>query len=89
MTVSAAAVEKELRAEGLEPTTWSNGPGHVYERHTHRYHKVLVCVEGSITFHTGAGDVVLEEGDRLELPPGIEHAATAGASGVTCLEAQR
>ena len=87
--MNAAETEAALRSEGLDPETWSNEPGHEYGHHSHPYHKVLVCLEGSITFHTGAGDVVLEEGDRLELPPGIEHAATVGPSGVTCVEAQR
>jgi cupin superfamily acireductone dioxygenase involved in methionine salvage len=48
---------------------------------------VLFCLSGSIVFHTRAGDVALEAGDRLDLPPGTEHAATVGPSGVTCVEA--
>lgn len=78
-----------FRAEGLDPSPWSNGPGYRYGRHQHQYHKVLFCVAGSITFHLDGGDVELAAGDRLDLPPATPHAATAGPSGVSCLEAAR
>jgi quercetin dioxygenase-like cupin family protein len=78
-----------FEAEGLTPHSWSNGPGDVYGWHSHPYHKVLLCVSGSITFHTPDGDVHLEAGDRLDLPAGTRHAATVGPDGVTCWEAHR
>ena len=53
------------------------------------YDKVLVCVSGSITFHTPDGDVALEAGGRLDLAAGTPHAATVGPDGVDCLEAVR
>ena len=78
-----------LRAEGLDPGTWGNGPGDRYGAHEHGYDKVLVCVSGSIRF--GLPDlgesVDLEAGDRLDLPAGTRHDATVGPRGVTCLEA--
>ena len=42
---------------------------------------------GSIVFHTREGDFALEPGDRLEVDPGTEHAASVGDEGVLCLEA--
>jgi D-lyxose ketol-isomerase len=48
---------------------------------------VLVCQQGAIVFHTTDGDVPLSPGDRLDLEPGTEHAATVGPHGVTCVEA--
>ena len=74
---------------GLRSSWWSNAPGDRYGWHSHRYHKVLVCQEGSITFHLRDGDVTLAAGDRLEIAPEIEHAATVGADGVVCAEASR
>jgi quercetin dioxygenase-like cupin family protein len=76
-------------AEGLSPHSWSNEPGFRYGWHSHDYHKVLVCAEGSIVFHTRDGDRPLTAGDRLDLPPGTEHAATVGSDGVTCWEASK
>jgi hypothetical protein len=77
-----------LEAEGCSaPRPWSNGPGDRYGWHEHPYRKVLFCVEGSITFHTDAGDVDLVAGDRLDLDPGTRHAATVGSTGCACVEA--
>ncbi len=78
-----------LRAEGLEPTTWGNGPGAAYGWHRHGAPKVLCCVRGSIVFRTRAGELALGTGDRLELAEGVAHAATVGPDGVECVEAYR
>lgn len=80
-------VEEGFRGLGLTPSSWSNAPGAVYATHEHGYHKRLVCVRGSVTFHTPDGDVELSAGDRLELEPHTPHSATVGAQGVTCVEA--
>lgn len=78
-----------LRTEGLEPGSWSNGPGDRYGAHEHGYDKVLVCERGSIRFGVpeAGGVVELATGDRLELPAGTAHDALVGGQGVTCLEA--
>lgn len=81
------AMDAWFREQGLSPRWWGNPPGDTYGRHAHEYHKVLLCAEGSITFHTPGGDVALAPGDRLDLKPGTEHGATVGPRGVTCVEA--
>jgi uncharacterized protein YjlB len=82
-------LEAKLRAEGLAPASWSNGPFDRYAPHDHGYDKVLVCRSGSIRF--GLPDLArfvdLVAGDRLDLPSGTRHDAAAGEHGVTCLEA--
>jgi hypothetical protein len=93
-TPSAVAGERDaflaFRDEGCSaPRPWGNGPGDTYGWHEHGYHKVLFCLEGSITFHLREGDVTLVAGDRLDLEPGTEHAATVGAGGCSCVEASR
>ena len=82
-------LSSRLRAEGLDPGTWGNGPGDVYAVHRHSYGKVVVCARGSITFGFPAqGDhVLLGTGDRLDLPDRVDHDAVVGPAGVTCLEA--
>lgn len=79
-----------LRAEGLDPSAWSNGPGDRYSAHDHRYDKVIVVESGSIAFGLpGRGETVeLATGDRLELPAMTRHDAIVGPSGVKCLEAR-
>ena len=82
-------VAGRLRAEGLDPAPWSNGPGDRYGAHDHGYDKVIAVESGSITF--GLPDdgrsVDLDAGDRLELPAGTRHDASVGSPGVTCWEA--
>lgn len=86
---SPSALADRLRAEGLQPQSWANGPGDRYAEHSHDYDKVLVAAAGSIVFHlAGDGrDVELRAGERLDLPAGTHHAATVGGQGVSCLEA--
>ena len=86
---SVDAIEQELAAEGLRAHWWSNGPGDTYSRHSHDYHKVLFCESGSIVFHTDEGDFELGPGDRLDVKPLTEHAATVGPEGVRCAEGHR
>ena len=95
-TKSPGAVRTEAEAVGTfkaeecsGPRFWSNGPNDTYGWHTHSYHKVLFCLDGSITFHTNEGDTLLEAGDRLDIDPGTDHAATVGARGCSCVEATR
>ena len=83
-------LEARLRKEGLtKPRWWSNGPGDEYGWHAHEYHKVLYCASGSIVFHTRNGDIALGPGERLDVAPATDHAATVGPEGVTCVEAAR
>jgi mannose-6-phosphate isomerase-like protein (cupin superfamily) len=83
------AVRQFRQEDCSAPRFWGNTPGDTYGWHSHDFHKVLFCLEGSITFHTREGDVALERGDRLDLDPGTEHAATVGPRGVSCVEASR
>lgn len=82
-------VAGRLGAEGLEPSSWSNGPGDRYGAHEHGFDKVIAVVSGSISFGLPAAgrSIELEAGDRLELPAGTAHDAQVGRIGVTCLEA--
>jgi quercetin dioxygenase-like cupin family protein len=79
-----------LKAEGLDAYRWSNGPGDRYAAHRHPFHKVIYCVEGSITFtlpELDSRSLLMTPGDRLDLPAGVLHAALVGEQGVVCLEA--
>ena len=86
---SEDALDGLLRQEGLEPRWWSNGRGERYGAHSHPYHKVLYCAQGSIRFIV-ADDRMFElvPGDRLDLPPNTSHSAIVGPAGV-CVEAAR
>lgn len=85
------AAEARLRALGVEPYAWSNGPGDRYGAHEHGFTKLLVCAEGSITFLVGesAEPLELAAGEGLVLAAGTRHAAVVGPEGCTCLEGHR
>ena len=82
-------IKASFNKEGLSPSSWGTEPHYRYDKHSHGYHKVLYCVSGSIVFHTEDGDFELEPGDRLDVEPGTEHAATVGPKGVECMEAAK
>jgi quercetin dioxygenase-like cupin family protein len=86
-----AAASERLRAAGVEPISWSNGPDDRYPAHEHPFTKLIVCAEGSITFLVGdeATPVDLGPGEGFELPPGTRHAAVVGPGGCTCVEGHR
>ncbi len=84
----ADQARRHLASEGIGVQTWGNLPGDRYAPHAHGYDKVLVVVEGSITFRLTELGVAheLRAGDRLDLPSGVSHAADVGPAGVRCLE---
>jgi hypothetical protein len=86
-----AAAEARLRALGLEPIAWSNGPGDRYGAHEHAFVKLLVCADGSITFLVGDDErpAALGAGMGFVLPARTRHAAVVGPQGCTCLEGHR
>ncbi len=86
---SRASVERRLRAEGVAPSAWSNGPHDRYAEHSHRYTKLLMCASGSITFVIGGEEVELQPGSGFVLPPGTTHSAFVGPQGCTCVEGHR
>jgi len=69
-----------MRAEGLSPHGWGNGPGDTYGWHGHGYEKVLYCVRGRIVFCTGGGDIELGPGDK-DGPPAARPAGGNGRRG--------
>ena len=88
VTTEEAGLRDRLRAEGLDPSAWSNGPHDRYTAHEHGYDKVIVVAAGSIRFGLpdSGGGQDLATGDRLELPAGTVHDAVVGPDGVRCLE---
>jgi hypothetical protein len=87
--VDRATLETRMRDQGLAPAPWSNLPGERFEEHAHDFDKIVVVVEGSITFGMPGYGVgfMLGPGERLDLPAQTRHDAVVGPRGVTCLEA--
>ncbi len=86
--VGVEAAAEALRAAGVTPSAWTNGPEDTYGAHEHPYAKLLICAEGSITFFVGPAEepVELTAGEGVVLPAGTRHGARVGPAGCTCLE---
>ena len=87
--IDRAVIEARLRAQGLDPKTWSSPPGQRVAEGSNDYDKVVVVVEGSMTFGLSGYGVgfVLAPGERMDMPAKMPHDALAGANGVTYMEA--
>ena len=88
-SIDRATLEARMREQGLDPQPWSNLADVRYGEHVHEYDKVVVVVEGRITFGMPGYGVgfMLGPGERLDLPADVRHDAVVGPKGVTCLEA--
>jgi len=83
--VDAAALRRQLGAEGFEVWSWTDSPGADYQPHTHDHDESLWVVAGEITFGADQREFRLGPGDRLMLPQGTVHTARAGKNGATYL----
>jgi quercetin dioxygenase-like cupin family protein len=88
--IDESELRRRLEEDAHTCYEWSNGPGTVYRAHSHSYRKLLYCLKGSIRFELveSGENVELGPGDRLDLRPGLRHAAVVGPGGVTCIEGQ-
>ena len=88
--IDESELRRRLEADAHSCYEWSTGPGTVYPPHSHTYRKLLFCLRGSIRFDLvdSQETVDLGPGDRLDLRPGLRHAAVVGPGGVTCIEGQ-
>ena len=68
----AALVERlveRLRAEGLDPSPWSNGPHDHYGAHEHGYDKVIAVESGSIRFDLPDSAASVDQLTNSTAPP--------------------
>jgi len=62
--------------------SWSDSPGSSYDWHTHPEEEVRWVISGSITIGHEGGEVLLQSGDRMNVPAGTRHWAES-PGGVT------
>ena len=91
LPLSEETIQQLLAEENLSAYQWSNGPHDIYSAHTHPFDKVIYVLRGSITFGLPqlGKKLILQAGDRLDLPANTIHDAQVGAQGVVCLEAHK
>lgn len=50
-------------------------PGHTPRPHSHEFEQVVYIVSGRARFCVGDEELVMDPGDMLVVPPGVEHCA--------------
>ncbi|WP_461828560.1 cupin domain-containing protein [Aquifex sp.] len=62
-----------LKKEGFSVYEWSDPPGTYYPTHTHPDREVRWVIEGEVVIGAEGKEIVLREGDRIELEPETPH----------------
>ena len=82
-------LEEALLEDGFDPFAWVDEPGKRYELHAHDHDESIWVIRGSMAFEVGGSSFELGPGDRLMLPRGQQHEASAGSEGCEYLVGQR
>lgn len=80
---SLEALRGALTGEGLSVSEWTDPSGTVYPVHSHEFAEVRVVIRGRLRIglpDTGE-EIILEPGDRLDLPAGVPHWADVNGNG--------
>lgn len=90
-TLSKKTMLDRLRSEGYTGSTYQFPPGTQFGYHTHSCDKKDSIITGRFKFTSrDQGEVILEPGDVLYVPRGMEHCAeTIGSETVTFVDASK
>ncbi|MDH4228256.1 MAG: cupin domain-containing protein [Nitrospirota bacterium] len=88
--LSGEAMRRVLAERGFAATAYVYPPGTEFPVHRHRADKLDGVLSGRLRLTMGGHSVVLEAGDLLEIPAGVEHsAAVVGTEEVVSLDGVR
>ncbi len=86
--LTEAALRKKLEALGYKVTRYNYPPGMYFGPHRHDVDKIDAVLSGFFRITMGGESVVLEPGDYVHVPRGVEHSAEAvGEAPVVSLDA--
>ena len=72
---------KQLESEYPHVYEWQDPAGTEYPSHAHNGKVSLFVTDGSITFSIAGEQKEVKAGERLDIPPGVEHSAVVGPQG--------
>lgn len=76
--------KQKLRNEGFAHVyEWDDAPGTSYPPHAHKGKVSFYVTYGQVTVTIRDREIVVKEGQRLDIPVGIEHAMEVGPQGCT------
>jgi quercetin dioxygenase-like cupin family protein len=79
--VSVDEIKSDLRQQGYNPLLIEEDPDDSLDPHQHAESHILVQVGGDMVITTGGKDVHMVPGDKLTIPPDVEHASKFGSDG--------
>lgn len=74
-------IYQDIRKEGFSPMLFSNGPGDVYEKHSHPETKILVFLSGSMDVTVNDKTFHCKPGDKLVINGNTPHEAVVDKNG--------
>ncbi len=66
-------INQILASEGLEPILEVFNVGQKIQEHRHPYTEIRVVVSGQLTLNIAGNQMLLREGDRIEIPANTKH----------------
>ncbi|NPA41574.1 MAG: cupin domain-containing protein [Aquificae bacterium] len=66
-------IKEILKERGYSVYAWSDAPGTYYPTHTHPDREVRWVVEGEVVIGAEGKEIILKEGDMIELDPDTPH----------------
>lgn len=86
--VDEAALRRKLERRGYTVAKYVYSPGTHFAPHTHGVDKIDAVVSGKFRISMGMESALLEAGDSVEVPRGVEHSAeVVGDEDVVSLDA--
>jgi len=73
---SRAHAQMILEAEGLEPFEESLEPQKKVGEHRHPFTEVRIVLVGELLYNIAGNQVLVREGDRIEIPANTKHSHT-------------
>ena len=76
------ALKEQLKKEGFPVVyEWVDEPGKIYEKHVHQDRVSFYVTQGSVSFEFPNKQMVVNQGERIDVPSKIEHTARVGDQG--------
>lgn len=66
-------IQQILLSEGLEPSLEIFPKGQKIQEHRHPYTEIRVVASGQLTLNISGNQLLLREGDRIEIPANTKH----------------
>ena len=82
---TAQQAEKIFQLEGLEPFEEKISPNEKVGEHRHPFSEVRILISGEMLFNVAGNQILLRQGDRIEIPANTKHAHSSQNAEALCV----